>query len=79
LFTSEALVDFPGKRFRILEVLPYKAKKLPFKKANIATRNFPESVDQIRKRTGIKVGGNTNLFFVKILDESYKVLVTEPV
>lgn len=79
LFTSEALVDFPGKRFRILEVLPYKAKKLPFKKANIAARNFPESVDQIRKRTGIKVGGHINLFFVKILDESYKVMVTEPV
>lgn len=79
LYTGENLIDFPGRRFRILEVMPYKARKLPFNKANIAVRNFSESVDQIRKRTGIKSGGETYLFFVKILDDAYKVLVTETV
>jgi hypothetical protein len=57
--------------------LPYKAKKLPFNKANIAARNFPESVAKIRQRTGIKPGGQTSLFFVKLIDDSLKVLVTE--
>ena len=77
LYSSNALIAFPGRRFRILDSLPYKAKKLPFGKANIATRNFPESVAKIRQRTGIKPGGNTYLFFVKVWDDSLKVLVTE--
>ena len=79
LYTSEALVPFPGRRFRIRAVLPYKADKLPFSKAHVATRNFPERVEVIRKRTGIKPGGDTYLFFVKTADDSLKVLVTEAV
>lgn len=79
LYTSNSLIPFPGRRFRILETLPYKAKKLPFTKANIATRNFPDSVDKIRQRTRIKSGGNTYLFFVKLWDDSLKVLVTEAI
>lgn len=79
LYTSAQLVPFPGRRFKVLEVLPYKAGKLPFKKANIAARNFPESVERIRRRTGIKPGGDTYLFFVKTADETHKVLVTEAV
>ena len=79
LYTSEELVSFPGRRFRIRDVLPYKAGKLPFQKAHVATRNFPERVEVIRKRTGIKPGGDTYLFFVKTADETLKVLVTEAV
>lgn len=77
LYSSNTLIQFPGRRFQILDALPYKAKKLPFKKANIAARNFPESVAKIRQRTGIKSGGQTYLFFVKLIDDSLKVLVTE--
>jgi hypothetical protein len=77
LYTSNDLISFPGRRFKIVDMLPYKAKKLPFTKANIATRNFPETVAKIRKRTGIKPGGSTYLFFVKLMDDSLKVLVTE--
>ncbi len=79
LYTADRLVPFPGRRFRIIEALPYKAGKLPFGKANIATRNFPESVELIRRRTRIKPGGNTYLFFVKIADETLKALVTQAV
>lgn len=79
LYTSQNLVPFPGRRFRLREVLPYKAGRLPFVKAHVATRNFPESVAAIRRRTGIKPGGETYLFFVKISDDSLKVLVTEAV
>lgn len=79
LYTSADLVEFPGRRFKIIDVLPYKAKKLPFKKANISTRNFPESVATIRSKTGIKPGGALYLFFVKISDDTLKVIVTEAV
>ena len=64
LYTSEQLIDFPGRKFKILQILPYDKKLLKkFKKANITTRNFPESVAVIRKKTKIKDGGNQYLFF----------------
>ena len=78
LYTSQSLVPFPGRRFEIKEILPYKPGKLPFRKANVSSRNFPESVALIRKRNRISDGGNTYLFFVRCMDESLGVLVTQP-
>ena len=67
LYTSENLIDFPGRSFKILEIVNYDKKKLkkliPGKKANITTRNFPKTVAQIRKETHLTDGGNTYLFF----------------
>lgn len=78
LYTSNSLISFPGRRFEIREILPYKPGKLPFRKANVSSRNFPESVALIRKRNRISDGGNTYLFFVRCMDESLGVLVTQP-
>ena len=77
LYTSDTLIPFPGRRFRILQVIPYKPGKLPFKKANVSVRNFPESVARIRKRNRIDDGGDTFLFFVRAWDESLQVLHCE--
>jgi len=67
LYTSEQLIEFPGRSFKVLEVLTYDKKKikslLPEKKANITTRNFPKTVQQIRKELKIKDGSNNYLFF----------------
>ena len=66
LYTSENLVDFPGRSFRVSTITPYNRKdvaKLGLKKANITTRNFPESVATIRKKLKIKDGGDDYLFF----------------
>jgi hypothetical protein len=79
LYTSEKLLPFPGRRFEISQILPYKPRKLPFAKANESTRNFPETVARIRKRNRIRDGGDTFLFFVRTADESLKVLVGKPV
>lgn len=79
LYTSHDLKAFPGRRFRILDVLPYKPGRLPFKKANVSARNFPEPVARIRKRNRITDGGDTYLFFVRCMDQSLRVLQTEPV
>ena len=49
-------------------------KKFGSKKANITTRNFHESVAQIRKKTGIKEGGNDFLFFTTDMEESVIVI-----
>lgn len=66
LYTSDALIDFPGRRFKIQTILPYQkqvVKKAKIAKANITTRNFPESVAEIRKKFKIKDGGDAYLFF----------------
>lgn len=68
LMTSPSLIsDFPGRIFHIDEVIPFSSKTLKrlkslIPKANIATRNFPLSADELRKRTGIKDGGDVYLF-----------------
>ncbi len=67
LFTSEKRVKFPGRRFRILKSLAFKKKLLKnefsFEKAHITTRNFSESVALLRKKFGLKDGGEHYLFF----------------
>ena len=83
LYTSNNLIKFPGRRFKVNHQIPYDKKKLkqlvPSKKANITTRNFPESVVQIRKRTGIKDGGKLYLFFTTDLNNKHIVLICEKV
>jgi hypothetical protein len=77
LYTSDELVPFPGRRFVIGNSMNYKPKKirrqLGLEQANITTRNFHESVAQIRKRTGIAEGGSDYLFFTT--DHTGKALV----
>lgn len=66
LYTSESLLPFPGRVFKILETLPFSKKSMKrFKgtKANVSTRNFPESVAGIRRKFQIKDGGDSYLFF----------------
>ncbi|MCB4800113.1 THUMP-like domain-containing protein [Neotamlana laminarinivorans] len=66
LYTSADLIEFPGRTFKIDKVIPYNKKSiksLGIKKANITTRNFPESVSQIRKKFNLRDGGDIYLFF----------------
>ena len=66
LYTSDQLVmNFPGRVFRVIEELPLNKKLrsvFPQMKANIAVRNYPLTVQQIRKKTGIKEGGEHYIF-----------------
>jgi hypothetical protein len=80
LYTSEKLINFPGRRFKINNILPYSKKelqKLKITKANITTRNFTESVDTIRKKFKIKDGGNRYLFFTTNTENKYIVIDCE--
>ncbi|WP_317168459.1 THUMP-like domain-containing protein [Costertonia aggregata] len=66
LYTSVVALHFPGRCFNIVQTVPYNKKAiktLGLKKANITTRNFPESVLEIRKKSKIKDGGFDYLFF----------------
>ena len=78
LYTSDTLYEFPGRRFTIEKIIPYtKAsirKELTISKANITIRNFPESVAKLRKKWGIKEGGDDYLFFTTLENEQ-KVII----
>lgn len=67
LYTSSKLLKFPGRRFLVQEVVPASGKELKKlvrgMKANVTTRNYPQSVDSIRKSLKIRGGGDVFLFF----------------
>ena len=78
LFTSDQLIDFPGRRFQINKIIPYHKKDLKnyFKnrKANITTRNFSETVASLKKRWKIIDGGNDYLFFTTLVGKQKVIL-----
>ena len=79
LYTSNLLNDFPGRIFKIESIVAYnkkELKKLGIKKANITTRNFPESVQNIRKKFNIKDGGSNYLFFTTDLNNNKIIIST---
>ncbi|HPW97011.1 MAG TPA: class I SAM-dependent methyltransferase [Flavobacterium sp.] len=79
LFTSDTLIDFPGRVFEIETVMNYEKSSmkthLSNKKANITTRNFPETVDNIRKKWKIQDGGNLYCFFTTDINNNKIVLL----
>lgn len=78
LYTSDNLIDFPGRVFKIENVIPYNKKKIKHllqnNKANITVRNFPKTVEQIRKETKIKDGGDSYLFFTTLKKKDFTVI-----
>ena len=83
LFVSrEPIAAFPGRSFRIIVVSSFNKKELKrhlsgITKANIATRNFPLSVAELRKRLKLKDGGETYIFATTLSDESHVLMITE--
>ena len=83
LFVSKAPIEaFPGRSFRIIAISSFNKKELKrhlsgITKANIATRNFPLSVAELRKRLKLKDGGETYIFATSLSDESHVLLITE--
>lgn len=85
LYTSTALIpDFPGRCFTVEEIFSFSGKLLrqigkQYPKANLTTRNFPLSVAELRKRSGLKEGGDLYLFATtlsngrKILIQTHKI------
>ena len=83
LFVSQAPIEaFPGRSFRIIAVSSFNKKELKrhlsgITKANIATRNFPLSVAELRKRLKLKDGGETYIFATTLSDESHVLVITD--
>ena len=83
LFVSQAPIEaFPGRSFRIIAISSVNKKELKrhlsgITKANIATRNFPLTVAELRKRLKLKDGGETYIFATTLSNESHVLMITE--
>lgn len=79
LYTSADLISFPGRIFQIQNSFPYNKTEmksfLENTQANITTRNFPDSVESIRKKWKIKDGGNLYCFFTTDKNNDKIVLI----
>ena len=80
LYTSDALAaQFPGRIFKVTGVAGFSKNELKMllgdlKRANLTVRNFPEAVQQLRKRLKLSEGGDVYLFATTLAD-GRKVLV----
>lgn len=83
LYTSEQLIPFPGRVFEIQEILKYSKSdmklKLENQKSNITLRNFPDTVENIRKKWRIKDGGELYSFFTTNLENNKIVLLCKKI
>ena len=85
LFVSETLTtDFPGRSFEITDVSSFNKKEVRrtlsgITKANIAVRNFPMSVADLRKRLKLKEGGDVYLFATTDASGNHLLLVCRKV
>ena len=79
LYTSDELITFPGRIFEIKNCIPYNKNEMKHflenQKANITTRNFTDSVENIRKKWKIKEGGNLYCFFTTDENNNKIVLI----
>lgn len=78
LYTSDAFItDFPGKKFLIEKEIKPDPKTIreffPEGKANVTTRNYPLTPDVLKKKTGLKDGGDK--FLIGFSGQKKKYLV----
>ncbi|MFY8188144.1 MAG: THUMP-like domain-containing protein [Flavobacterium sp.] len=83
LFTSDELFSFCGRIFEIEKMFVYHKKEMILwvenQKMNVTTRNFPETVAQIRKKWKIKDGGEIYSFFTTNADGEKIVLLCKKI
>lgn len=85
LFVSEHLVsDFPGRKFLVGHATTMNKKELKkalsgIEKANIAVRNFPLSVAELRRRLKINEGGSTYIFATTLANKEHVLIVCQKV
>ena len=81
LYSSQSILDdFPGERFRILEVAPFSKKtvrelKGRYDRLDISVRNFPMKPEEISAKLKIKGGGTERLFATRDANDRPIVIV----
>ncbi len=81
LFLSATEIDdFPGRHFQILAISSTNKREIKecladIHQANITVRNFPMSVDQLRKKLHLKDGGDTYIFATTKADGAHYLYI----
>jgi len=81
LFVSDTdIEDFPGRRFVIDKVTSMNKRDLKealtgISRANIAVRNFPMSVAELRKRLKLQDGGDVYIFATTVANQGHRLFV----
>ena len=85
LFLADKLItDFPGRAFEIIDITTLNKRELKEKlrdtvKANIAVRNFPLSVAELRRKLKIDEGGSTYIFATTLASGDRRLIVCQKV
>ena len=83
LYTNSSIITFPGRIFEIENAILYHKtdmkKFLEGSKCNVTVRNFPETVEIIRKKWKIKEGGNQYCFFTTDQNDNKIVLICKKI
>ena len=79
--SAEPVNGFPGRSFSIERVTTLNKRELRqalagIEKANIATRNFPLSVAELRKRLKLKDGGDVYIFATTTAEDEHLLLIS---
>ena len=77
--TSQLIADFPGRCFEVQAVSSFNKTELrtkleTIKQANLSIRNFPLTVDELKKKLRLKDGGNKYLF-ATTLNNGKRILI----
>ncbi len=78
--SSVEIEDFPGRRFQICAISSTNKQTLKetlagVSRANITVRNFPMSVEQLRKKLHLKDGGDTYIFATTKADGAHSLYI----
>ena len=83
LYTNTELIeDFPGRKFRIFEIIPYESKiikrlKSQVPRAQITCRNFPLSAEALRKKLKIEDSNEATIVATTLYDGSLVMILCE--
>ncbi|MQP53513.1 MULTISPECIES: class I SAM-dependent methyltransferase [unclassified Flavobacterium] len=79
LYTSDEIVEFPGRKFSIDAIVPFQKKEISAyiqgKKMNVSTRNFPIKPEEIKKKYKIQDGGTIFAFFTTNMNNEKIILL----
>ncbi len=78
LYTSEIFVEeFPGRVLEIKAIVQAQRKALKLTGADLKVRNFPSTVQNLRKKLGLRDGGDYRIYAVTLYDNSKKLIICE--
>ena len=84
MVSDRLVVEFPGRQFKVIEVIPFKGKEIKllskrYSQLNVATRNFRLSAEALKKRLGVQDGGDTYLFGTTLANGEQVLVLCEKI